>query len=142
VIPSEHARPSPPAPSLPLHALPRVPPDAGLLLGVAAVSHSGRVRDRVLIYALGWQPGNRLRLDITDTAIVIRRAPDGRFSLNDRAQIFLPAGARAHFGIADNQRVALLADPTHGLLLVYTCAVVTAVLAGLNDSFLGGPDVH
>jgi bifunctional DNA-binding transcriptional regulator/antitoxin component of YhaV-PrlF toxin-antitoxin module len=121
-------------------ALPRVPADAGLLLGVAAVSHSGRVRDRVLINALGWQPGDRLRLDITNTAIMIRRDPQGRFSLNDRAQIFLPAGARAHFRIADNQRVTLLADPTHDLLSIYPCAVAAAVLAGLNHTFLGGPN--
>jgi bifunctional DNA-binding transcriptional regulator/antitoxin component of YhaV-PrlF toxin-antitoxin module len=122
-------------------ALPRVPPDTGLLLGVAAVSHSGRVRDRVLIDALGWQPGDRLRLNITDTAIMIHRDPQGRFSLNDRAQIFLPAGARSHFGIAHNQRVTLLADPTHDLLSVYPCAVVAAALAGLNHTFPGGPDV-
>ena len=48
-----------PVQPLPMPSVPTRRHDAQFLVGVAAVSHSGRVRDQVLFDALEWAPGDR-----------------------------------------------------------------------------------
>jgi hypothetical protein len=55
LIPPDTVAPLPHQP-LPLPALPTIAGDTGLMIGVAAVSHSGRIRHQVLLDALGWSP--------------------------------------------------------------------------------------
>jgi bifunctional DNA-binding transcriptional regulator/antitoxin component of YhaV-PrlF toxin-antitoxin module len=127
--------------SLPLPALPTIAGDTGLVLGVAGVSHSGRVGDQVLLDALGWAPGDRLHLDVLDSTLLLRRHPEGTQVINTRGQVFLPAGTRALLRIADNDRVVLVAAPRQGLLMLHPRAVVGALLAGFYDALPGGPHV-
>jgi hypothetical protein len=56
-VPPEVTERSPVAP-LSMPVLPQ-PGSASLLVGVAAIDHSGRLRDKALIAALGWRPGDR-----------------------------------------------------------------------------------
>jgi hypothetical protein len=140
LIPSDTVAPLPHQP-LPLPALPTIAGDTGLLIGVAAVNHAGRVRDQVLLDALGWSPGERLHLDVLDSTLLLRRDPVGTQVINTRGQVFLPAGTRALMRIADNDRVVLVAAPRQGLLMVRPCAVIGALLAGFYDTLPGGPDV-
>jgi hypothetical protein len=111
------------------------------MIGVAAVSHSGRVRDQVLLDALGWSPGDRLRLTVLDSTLLLHRHPEGTQVINTRGQVFLPASTRALLRIADNDRVALVAAPRQGLLMVHPCAVIGALLAGFYDTLPGSPHV-
>jgi hypothetical protein len=107
---------------------------------VAAVSHSGRVRDQVLFDALAWAPGDRLRLELLDSLILIRRTPTGTHQLNSRGQVFLPAGVRAALGIADNERVVLAAAPSADLLIVHSCGVAGVALRTFYQGVPGFPE--
>ena len=54
---------------LPLAAAPEIPavPD-GVVYGTGRIDESGRVADRAMTSALGWQPGDRLTLTATRAA--------------------------------------------------------------------------
>lgn len=109
-----------------------------LLVGVAVVDRSGRVRDRVLITALGWSAGDRLHCEVRPTALVLTLSPDGQHSVDGRDQVFIPAGARAVFGIGAGDRVVLVAAPEVGTLLVHPSSVIQDVLAHYYASLPGG----
>lgn len=119
--------------------LPSVVGSAGLLIGVAAISHSGRVRDQALLEALGWAPGDRIVVDPQNSVIILRRYRTGAFKINRRRQVFLPAGARKLLNIADNARVVLVAVPAWDTLLVYPVTVVAQLLAHDNNLLHAGP---
>jgi hypothetical protein len=125
--------PAPTAPqTLPLIPLPRTTHNSGLVIGIASVSHSGRVRDIAVMSALGWVPGDRIAVDLTADALLLRRDAAAAHRVDDRGLVFLPAGSRTLLGIADNTRVVLVAIPAKDLLAVYPCTVVTALLATLH----------
>jgi hypothetical protein len=125
---------------LPMPTLPTRQPDTKLLIGVAAVSHSGRVRDQALFDALGWIPGDRVRLELVDSLILIRRTPIGTHQVNSRGQVFLPAGLRGLLGIADNDRLVLAAVPSSDLLIVHSCRVAGAALHAFYQGVPGFPE--
>jgi len=108
--------------------VPRTVIHVGVLIGVAAVSNSGRVRDLTLLDALGWAPGDRTTTDLRDDAILLQRHPTGPHRINSRREAFLPAGARTLLGITANSRVLLAADPAHDLLTIYPCTLVATLL--------------
>ena len=96
VPPDLPARQPPPPTSLPVLARERRPAETGLavddmLVGIAAFDHSGRIRDRVLIEALGWQPGDATVVRLSSDAAVILRANDGPHRVDRRGQVFVPA---------------------------------------------------
>jgi hypothetical protein len=109
-----------------------------LLVGVAVVDRSGRVRDRVLITALGWTSGDRLHCDVRPTALVLTLSPHGQHSIDGRDQVFIPAGARAVFGIGAGDRVLLVAVPESGTLIVHPSSVIQDVLSDYYASLPGG----
>jgi bifunctional DNA-binding transcriptional regulator/antitoxin component of YhaV-PrlF toxin-antitoxin module len=110
------------------------------LLGVAAVDHSGRVRDQLLITALGWQVGDRTDVEVLPDAVVIRRSPRGRFHVDSRGHVFLPAATRTLLGVAVGGRVVLLAVLDRDLLMIHPPSVVTALLAARYPVIGGDPD--
>jgi hypothetical protein len=125
--------PAPTAPqTLPLNPLQRTTHNSGLVIGIASVSHSGRVRDIAVMSALGWVPGDRITVDLTPDALLLRRDAAAAHQVDDRGLVFLAAGPRTLLGIADNTRVVLVAIPAKDLLAVYPCTVVTALLATLH----------
>jgi hypothetical protein len=109
-----------------------------LLVGVAVVDRSGRVRDRVLITGLGWSAGDRLHCAVHPTALVLTLSPDGGYSIDGRDQVFIPAGARAVFGIGAGDRVVLVAVPESGTLIVHPSSVIQDVLWDYYASLPGG----
>jgi hypothetical protein len=123
-----------PLPASPVAELPA----ATLVLGMAGVDHSGRVRDRLVLAALGWESRDHTDVTVRPRALVLRRVTTGGVPIDARGRVFLPAGARALFAITVEERVLLAADPQHGRLLVYPVRVVTALLA--NASGVSGVD--
>ncbi|NKQ59388.1 AbrB/MazE/SpoVT family DNA-binding domain-containing protein [Amycolatopsis sp. K13G38] len=113
-----------------------------MLIGVAAISHSGRVRDHALIEALGWAPRDRIVVDPRNSVIILRRHNTGVSEINRRGQVFLPAGARKLLGIADNARVVLVAVTAWDTLLVYPATVVAQLLAHDASLLHAGPVVR
>lgn len=99
---------------------------------MAAVDHSGRVRDRLVLAALGWEPGDHTDVTMGPRALVLRRATDGGVPIDARGRVFLPAGAWTLLAIAVDERVLLAADPRRGRMIVYPVPVVAALLTSLS----------
>jgi len=113
---------------LPTPSLPALPQRSPFVLGLSTVDHSGRIRDRVVLTALNWHSGDRTRAAIRGTTVLIRRAPTGGVAIDTRGRVFLPAGARTFLGISIDERIVLLANLLHDLLVVHPTRVVTALL--------------
>lgn len=101
-----------------------------MLVGIAAFDHSGRIRDRVLIEALGWKPGDPTAVCLGSDAAVIRRLAEGTYSVDRRGQVFVPAATRSMLGFGPRERAVLVALPRLGRLLVHPPAVLADLLVG------------
>jgi hypothetical protein len=107
------ARPMP-APSLP----------EDVVYGIGRIDASGRIADRIVISALGWQGGERLTLTADAGVVTARRDPGGMITLPGRAYIAIPAELRRRCGLQPGDRVLLAADPAGDTLNAYSLAVV------------------
>lgn len=135
VPPDLPAREPPPPASLPVLAREPRSARAGplmddTLVGIAAFDHSGRIRDRVLIDALGWRPGDPTAVRLGSDTVVIRRVDDGPYRVDRRGQVFVPASARSMLGIGPCERAVLVVLPDLGRLMVHPLAVLADLLAG------------
>ena len=102
--------------------MPSVPAD--VLYGIGRIDASGRIADRAVTSALGWQGGDRLTLTAEAGVITARRDPGGMITLPGRAYIAIPAALRRRCGLRPGDRVLLAAVPEAGTLTVYSLAVV------------------
>jgi hypothetical protein len=85
---------------LPVAAVPEVPvvPD-DVVYGFGRMDESGRVADRVMTSALGWQRGDRLTLTAAAGMVIARRDPDGMVTLPSKPYIVIPAALRRRCGL-------------------------------------------
>jgi len=106
------------------------PTDAGRFqLAIARIDHSGRVGDRSLIDGLGWQAGDRHEVRTLADGVLVFLADSGRFSLNARRHVFVPASVRGPLNLPAGARVLLVADLRRRALALYPTGVVAALLA-------------
>ena len=113
-----------------------------LLLAVSRLDHSGRVGDHVLLTALGWQPGDRHDIHQAPHGAELHRSPAGRFRIDSRGNVFVPAGTRKLLGLRSGDRVVLVASPSTGTLHIHPVGIVTALLANLYRQSAGDPDAE
>jgi len=128
-------------PTLPALALPAVGPDR-LLVSTARLDSSGRLHERILLHALGWEPGRHLELDIAHGLIVVASALAGRHIIDNRGTLALPAAARRMCGIESGPPVVLTAAVHEQVLVIHPAAVVARLLAAHYTDLLGGHDDH
>lgn len=127
VIPSSMNKPGSVGPvgSRVVRALPLAVPSmhvaapTDVVYGMGRLDASGRVADRVVIQALGWQPGDRLTLTGTPGVILARRDPAGMVTLGHKPYVTLPAALRNRCGLRAGDRVLLAATLDEDLLAVY-----------------------
>lgn len=118
------------------------PTDGGnRLLAIARIDHSGRVGDRWLIEALEWQPGDRHEVRTLSNGIVVFATDTGRFSLNSRRHVFVPASVRSVLRLDAGARVVLVADLDQRTLTLYPMGVVASLLAAHQADVREVPDV-
>jgi hypothetical protein len=112
--------------ALPLAAPPgRVPALPGdVVYGLARVDRSGRVADRSVTGALGWQGGERLTLTADSGVVIIRRDPLGPVTMPPRPCIPIPAALRHRCGLRPGDPVLLAAVPSEDTLTAYSLALV------------------
>jgi hypothetical protein len=93
-VPALSRAPEPPRP-LPLSHLPRLPRETSMLYTIGRVDPSGRVTNRGITDAVRWQPGDRLAMTLTPSAVVLCPAPDGLLRVPPRPCIAIPAPSAA-----------------------------------------------
>jgi bifunctional DNA-binding transcriptional regulator/antitoxin component of YhaV-PrlF toxin-antitoxin module len=131
VIPSSSGRPAGahqarrPVRQLPLAAPAPVPERvSGVVYGLGRVDASGRVADRAVVTALGWQVGDRLTVTAEAGVVVARRDPGGMVVVPARPCVVIPAALRRRCGLRPSDRVLLAAVPAGDLLAAYPLAVL------------------
>jgi hypothetical protein len=114
-------------------------PRAGAAVyGLAVVDCHGRVADRSLLRALGWDAQTRLDIREQGGLLLVLANPQGVFSLTRQGHLRLPIAARRWCGMEAGDRVFLVADPDEGRLVVHPPAALDAMVAWLHATALGG----
>ena len=124
----EHGKPGP-ARRLPVAAAPEVPAvPEDVLYGFGRMDESGRVADRAMTSALGWQPGDRLTLTAAAGVVIARRDPGGMVTMPAKPYLVIPAALRRRCGLRPGDRVLLAVFPDRDALAAYSFAVVDQAL--------------
>jgi hypothetical protein len=128
-------------PMLPAVGLPACSGSDMLLVGTARIDRSGRVHDRNLLRALGWQAGCRLDLDAVHGMIVLAPGQAGRHVVDTRGAITLPAAARRMCGIEPGPPLVLAAAVREQVLVVHPATTLAQLLAAHYAGLVGADDV-
>jgi bifunctional DNA-binding transcriptional regulator/antitoxin component of YhaV-PrlF toxin-antitoxin module len=92
------------------------------------MDESGRVADRAMISALGWQPGDRLTITAGAGVVIARRDPGGMVTMPAKPYLVIPAALRRRCGLRPGDRVLLAVFPDRDELAAYSFAVVDQAL--------------
>ena len=114
---------------LPVAAAPEVPavPD-DVVYGTGRIDESGRVADRAMTGALGWQTGDRLTFTAAAGVVIARRDPAGMVTMPAKPYLVIPAALRRRCGLRPGDHVLLAASPAEDKLTAYSFAVVDQAL--------------
>ena len=126
-LPALSRAPEPPRP-IPLSRLPQLPRETSMLYTIGRVDRSGRVKYREITDAVRWQPGDRLAMTLTPSAVVFCPAPDGLLRVPPRPCIALPVTARRLLSISPGDELFLAADPEYRLVITNTMQTVDDML--------------
>jgi bifunctional DNA-binding transcriptional regulator/antitoxin component of YhaV-PrlF toxin-antitoxin module len=113
-----------PAPGLPAGAVP-----GDLVVESARLDASGRLTARALLRALGWDPGHRVDIAVTEGVVVVGSAPAGLHVVGDRGEVGLPVTARRMCGITRGLPVLLVAVLPRDVLVVHPAHLIGQLLA-------------
>ncbi|MFI6313204.1 hypothetical protein ACIBEK_24150 [Nocardia fusca] len=103
----------------------RLLPDPDLLLGMSTVADGGRVSDKPLLDALGWDSSARLGIESLDTGVLrARAAADGTVPVSPKGFFRVPFRVRRRALLFLGDRVLLLAHRKRSALLIYPPAVI------------------
>jgi bifunctional DNA-binding transcriptional regulator/antitoxin component of YhaV-PrlF toxin-antitoxin module len=119
---------------LPLTDLRQLTHDATMLYGVGPVDASGRVANRDIVRALGWQPGDKLEVIPALGCIVILPSPEGLLCVPVRPCIVIPAAARRVRNIETGDHVLLAAAPEYGIVIIHTPQAIKDMLARYHSA--------
>jgi hypothetical protein len=117
----------PPRP-LPLSHLPRLPRETSMLYTIGRADRSGRVKNRGITDAVRWQPGDRIAMTLTPSAVVFCPAPDGLLRVPPRPCIALPVTARRLLSITPGDELLLAAAPEYRIVITHTMQAVEDML--------------
>lgn len=126
-----------PLPVTKLHPLPR---DTSMLYGIARVDASGRVSERHIVHALGWQPGDRLAVALIARGVVLHASEQGPLVLPPTRRLVIPLTARRHCDLEAGDHVLLAAAPEFGVVIVYTFAALDDMVVQYHTPSLQAHD--
>jgi bifunctional DNA-binding transcriptional regulator/antitoxin component of YhaV-PrlF toxin-antitoxin module len=126
------AEPLRPLPLIGLHQLSR---DTTMRYGIGPVDASGRVKNREIVRALGWQPRDKLEIIPALGGIVILPSPDGLFTVPFKPCMVIPTAARRIHDIQPGDHALLAAAPEYSLVIVHTRQAVNDMLARYHSAF-------
>lgn len=111
-----------------------VVPRAGTTIyGASVLDCHGRIGGPA-VRALGWTPGTRVNVVVTRALITLRASAEGALTVTPQGHVRLPASARHVAGIEAGVCVVLAADPSSGLLRMYSPATLDALLPPDTDT--------
>jgi bifunctional DNA-binding transcriptional regulator/antitoxin component of YhaV-PrlF toxin-antitoxin module len=113
-----------------------------MLYGVGPVDASGRVKNRDIVRALDWRPGDRLDIIPALGGIVILASPDGFLAVPAKPCIVIPAAARRLHNIEAGDHVLLAAAPEYGLVIIHTRQAINEMLARYHSAFPSAGQHH
>lgn len=122
--------------------LPSIDDPDTLLVGAARADRSGRIHERAVLRALGWEPSHELELDTAHDMITIASVPCGRHRVDGRGALALSAAARRMCGITIGRPVILLAAVHQQILVVHPAATVAGLLAARYTTLIGARDAR
>jgi bifunctional DNA-binding transcriptional regulator/antitoxin component of YhaV-PrlF toxin-antitoxin module len=111
---------------------PAIPRPGDAVYGVGRIDSSGRVADRAVTGALGWNGGDRLTITGGDGVVVARRDPHGAVTLPARAYLAIPSALRQRCGLRPGDVVLLATIPGQDAIAAYPMAVVDRALRALS----------
>jgi len=123
---------------LPIVELKSGPAGVPAVYTVARVDDSGRVRDRSIVDALGWEPGQTFTMTAEGGAVIVRRDPRGVFTLAQTSRLTIPGPLRTRFHLRAGDAVLLAAVLAHDTVLIYTMALLHQTLAERHVMLLDG----
>ncbi|GAB3890000.1 hypothetical protein ACFQ1S_02750 [Kibdelosporangium lantanae] len=127
-LPTLGARPSEAARPLPLTNLHQLPRDTAMLYGIGRMDASGRISERHIVQALGWNPGQRLQVALITRGIVFRPATDGAVTVPRSQRLVIPLTARHHCNVYAGDNLLLAAAPDHGIVIVHASTALDDML--------------
>lgn len=123
---------------LPLAEVMPVPGDASWVYGIGRVDASGRIAENTVVRALGWAAGDHVSVSVRGGAAVVRRDPQGVFTIPAVARVLLPGPVRTRVGVSAGDRLLLAADPAQDVVVTFPMRALDAVLAPHTSSLVGG----
>jgi hypothetical protein len=99
-----------------------------VVYGASAVDDRGRVADRVILRALGWDAGHRLDIRESAGTLTVVPNPAGSHQITGHGYLRIPAEMRHRCGVATGDRVLLAADPDRSYLAIYPPAALDKAL--------------
>lgn len=122
------SRASEPPRPIPLSHLPRLPRETSMLYTIGRVDPSGRITNRAVTDAVQWQPGDRLAMTLTPSAVVFCPDPDGLLRVPRRPCIAIPVTARRLLSITPRDELLLAAAPEYRVVITHTMQTVDDML--------------
>ena len=136
-LPALSMAPKPPRP-MPLSHLPRLPRETSMLYIIGRVDRSGRVTNRGITAAVRWQPGDRLAMTLTTSAVVLCPSPDGLLRVPRRPCIAIPVTARRLLSITPGDELLLAAAPEYRIVIAHTMQAMEDMLVSFYAQIAGG----
>lgn len=127
-------------PTLPPVRLPERSGSDSLKMRSSCLDDSGRLHNRALFTKLGWEPGQRLEVDVVTGGLAVYSTERGRYVLDARHGLSLPAPARRMAGIDHHSPVILVAAVRDDMLLVHPEWFIARLLRDRYQLLAGADD--
>ena len=124
-LPTASRAPAAPRP-MPLSHLPRLPRETSMMYGIGRADPSGTVTSRGITDALRWQPGDRLAMTLTPSAVVLFPSPGGLLRVPRRPCVAIPVTARRR--ISPGDELLLAASPEYRIVIMHTMQAMEDML--------------
>ncbi|WP_143234473.1 AbrB/MazE/SpoVT family DNA-binding domain-containing protein [Paractinoplanes atraurantiacus] len=96
---------------------------------LTACDRQGRLADRSAINALGWEPHQRVAIEVGAQRILVQPDDSARQALTREGFLRLPAAVRHRYGMRAGDRLLLAAVPDQNALLICFAAILDDLLA-------------
>ncbi|GAA2779017.1 hypothetical protein GCM10010452_03240 [Crossiella cryophila] len=121
----------------PLAACPAIR-TSSVVYGLSVLDHRGRVTDLVVLRALDWTPGTRLRLREVGGLLAVEAHAEGALSVTKQGHFRIPAATRHRHRLATGDRVVLAAAPAAGRVFVLSLVVLDELFTNRFAAAVGG----